>query len=154
MARLIWRGGTVADRMSTAAAVGVDHTMAECVARAKEDHPAFPPASQPNTRFHSRTGFEVGSVGIMEEADLRDGSRVGGRWGADTAYSLFLEIGTSTEGPTAEQRALEAGGDASMIQPPIGPLMAPRPFLRPAADVEYPLLAARIGAAYRGEQMP
>jgi hypothetical protein len=153
MARLTWYGGRVADKVAAAAAIGVERTMSECVSRAKDDHPAFPPASEPYTRFHSRSGFEVGAIVIMEPAALRDVTHVGGRWGADSNYALFLEIGTSTDGPTAEQRALEAGGDMSMIAPAIGPLMAPRPFLRPAADAEYPLLATRIGAAFRGETM-
>lgn len=153
MATLRWYGGRVADKMADAAELAIDYTMAECVSDAKDDHPAFPPASQPDTRFHSRTGFEVGSVLIIEPASLREPGHVGGQWGANTNYSIFLEIGTSTDGPTAEQRALEAGGDMSMISPAVGPLMAPRPFLRPASDRHYPLLAGRIGAAYRGETL-
>jgi hypothetical protein len=151
VATLTWRGGEVADKMAAAAAVAIDQTMAECVAHAKSDHPSFPPASQPGSRFHSRSGFEVGSVKIMDSASMRSATTVGGSWGADSNYSIFLEIGTSVKGPTAEQRALEAGGDMSMIAPAIGPLMAPRPFLRPATDAAdgYVLLPARIRAAFQ-----
>jgi hypothetical protein len=149
MARLVWRGGEVADKMAAAAALGIDQTMAECVKHAKSDHPTFPPASQPYTRFHNRTGFEVGSIKILDGASMRDAATVGGSWGSDSNYGLFLEIGTSIEGPTAEQRAIAAGGDMSMIAPAAGPLMAPRPWARPAADLHYPLLAGRIGAAFR-----
>jgi hypothetical protein len=40
-----------------------------------------------------------------------------------------------------------------MIQPAIGPLMAQRPFLRPAADRQYGFLAQRIGQSFRGETL-
>jgi|SRR6185437_497874 len=153
MATLKWYGGAIVDKMRDSAAVAIDRTMAECVGHAKDDHPSFPPASQPNTRFHSRTGFEVGSIQVLDGASMRDGTTVGGSWGSDSNYSLFLEIGTSVDGPTAQQRAIAAGGDMSMIAPAVGPLMAPRPTLRPATDIEYPLLAPRIGQGFRGETL-
>lgn len=152
MATLVWRGGEVGAKMVNATVLATDYTLAECVTNAKADHPGFPPASQPDTRFHSRTGFEVGSIKILDGASL-SGTTVSGQWGSDSNYSLFLEIGTSTEGPSAEARAMAAGGDMSMIASAIGPLMAPRPFLRPASDIEYPQLARRIGQAYRGESV-
>jgi hypothetical protein len=152
MATLRWYGGRVADKMAYAAALGIDRTMAEAVSNAKDNHPSWPPASEPYERFHSRTGYTVNSIQIIEPGHL-DAKSVHGQWGSRSKVSLFLEIGTSTDGPTVEERVDAAGGNFGMITPAIGPLMAPRPFLRPAMDLEYPRLAARIGAAFRGQEM-
>jgi hypothetical protein len=153
VATLRWNGAEVRRKIVAAAHVGVDTTMAAAVRHAAANHPGYPPASEPYERFHSRTGFEVGSIKIFDAASLRDPTVIAGQWGADASQSIYLEIGTSIAGPTAGARALAGAGDMSAIPPPIGPLMAPRPFLRPAADEEYPLLAARIGAVYRGESL-
>jgi hypothetical protein len=149
MADLRWYGDEVMAKVATAAALGIDDTMAHCVERAKADHPSWPPPSDPYTRFANRTAALVNSIRILDDARL-DAELVSGQWGADMNYALYLEIGTSTEGPTAEARALAARGNMSLITPAIGPLMAPRPYLRPASDDEYPLLASRIAAAFRG----
>lgn len=141
-------------KVAGAAKVGVDATMAACVKDAKDNHPGFPPASEPGERFHSRTGFQVGSIRIMEEATERTETEIVGQWGSDSEYGLYLEIGTSVAGPTAQERAAAGGGDMDAIPPPEGPLMAPRPYLRPAADRENSFLAARIGAVFRGEPLP
>lgn len=44
----------------------------------------------------------------------------------------------------------------TLHQPSVGegPLMEQRPFLRPAADRENPLLAARLAAAFQGTDLP
>jgi hypothetical protein len=152
MATLKWYGGIVADKMAAASTLGVDYTMAKCVSGAKDNHPAYPPASEPYTRFANRTGFQTGSIQILDAAAL-DGKTVRGQWGSDSNYALYLEIGTSESGPTAEAREAAADGNMSLIPPPIGPLMAPRPSLRPASDVEYPQLAGRIGVLFRGETL-
>jgi hypothetical protein len=151
-ARVVWNGGIVADKMAAAAKLSIDHTMAECVTHGKDDHPGYPPASEPYERFANRTGFQTGSIQILEDASP-DGTVIGGQWGSDSNSALYLEIGTSEAGPTAEAREIAADGNMGLIPPPIGPLMAPRPFLRPAADIEYPQLAKRIGATYRGESL-
>ena len=130
--------------------LAVEKTMAECVSDAKSDHPVFPPASLPYERYANRTGFETGA--IRSNGATFDGRRTIGTWGAYANYALFLEIGTSVTGPTATEREIAGGGDMDAIPPPIGPLMAPRPFLRPASDKEYPKLATRIGAYFRGEE--
>jgi hypothetical protein len=151
-AKLEWFGGLVADKMAAAATLSIDYTMAECVTHGKDNHPSYPPASEPYTRFANRTGFQTSSIQILEDASL-DGTLVGGQWGSDSGYALYLEIGTSESGPTAEAREAVAAGNMSLIPPPIGPLMAPRPYLRPATDIEYPQLAGRIGVVYRGESI-
>lgn len=169
MAKIVWKGDEVRAKVAAAAAVGIDATMDACVDHAKENHPAYPPASEPYERYANRTAAETGSIRILDNANgiagaMIDGASVHGEWGATMNYSLFLEIGTSVTGPTATER-MEAGAYEGPFDPtleagwpgvagPEGPLMAPRPFLRPAADEEYPLLAARIGASYRGERIP
>jgi hypothetical protein len=153
MARLHWHGAAVRAKVAEAAKLGTDKTMAECVSHAKDNHPSYPPASLPDTRFANRTAFLVNSIQILDGASS-EGEHISGQWGSDANYSLYLEIGTSIAGPSAEARAIEGMGDMDLIPPPVGPLMAPRPYLRPATDAEYPLLAPRIGAAFRGEQLP
>lgn len=150
MAAFKWNGKEIAAKAAEAAVMGVERTMAECVSDARSDHPPFPPASEPYERYANRTGFETGA--IKSNGAHYDGVRVVGTWGAYTNYALFLEIGTSVAGPTATEREETGAGDMDAIPPPIGPLMAPRPFLRPATDREYPLLASRIASYFRGEE--
>ena len=70
-----------------------------------------------------RTGTLEGSLRIVNYAT--EGQRgVSGLWGStDVLYAIMLELGTAR--------------------------MQPFPYLRPAADAEYPHLAQRIAAAYR-----
>jgi len=159
MASLDWNGKRLAAKAAQASKLAVDRTMADCVADAAANHPGFPPASAPDERYANRTGFQTATIRILDNADgipgaILDGDTVRGSWGALGNYSLFLEIGTSREGPTATDRELAAAGNMDAVPPPVGPLMAPRPFLRPAADRNYRMLRARIIAAFRGAQMP
>lgn len=153
MATLRWNGEKIAAKMAAATTLAIDRTMAECVSHAKDFHPAYPPASKPGERFANRTSFLVNSIQILDGATL-EGTTISGKWGSEANYALYLEIGTSISGPTAQERAEEAAGDMLLIPPPEGPLMAPRPYLRPALDIEYPLLAPRIRAVFSGGSMP
>lgn len=176
MARLDWNGPALRRRVALAAAYAVDKTTSECVSGAKRDHP-----------WDNETGFEEGS--IMAHPAVFEDAAVRGRWGAYTNYSLYLEIGTSRIGPTAQAREAESpegmwtipepqpepgvtvrqeftilppgtmeGQDdfVTLHQPSYGtgPLMAPRPFLRPQADLQNPRLAERMRAALAGGEMP
>ena len=152
MATVDWKGKQVAARVAAASVLGVEKVMADCVRDAKADHPPYPPASEPYERFANRTTFAVGA--IRSNGAVFDGRRTVGTWGGYSNYALFLEIGTSREGPTATERMEAGGGDMDAIVPPIGPLMAPRPTLRPASDENYPKLATFIGAYFRGEGVP
>lgn len=72
-----------------------------------------------NHPWQNRTGTLEGSL-QMRPAE-HEGLRVVGRWGSFTVeYAIFLEIGTVH--------------------------MEAMPYLRPAADATYPLLAGRIRA--------
>ena len=151
MARIEWNGDAVAAKMRAASVRAVEHTIAEAVSDARANHPDYPPASQPYERYANRTAFETNAIVSHGAHETDEG--VTGTWGAYTNYSLFLEIGTSVEGPTATERMIEGAGDMDAVPPPIGPLMAPRPYLRPAADKEYPLLVERIALAFADEEM-
>lgn len=158
MARIEWHGDRVLAKVQAATEIGIDQTMAECVADAKTDHGTYPPASAPGEKYANRTAHEVGAIQILEgptgiAGSGLDGKIVRGRWGSLSNISLFLEIGTSVEGPTAFAREQAAGGNMNAVTPPDGPLMAPRPTLRPAADTHYPLLRSRIRAALQGEML-
>jgi hypothetical protein len=148
MARMTWNGDRLVAKAEAASVLGVDATMAACVSDAKRDH-----------EWKNVTGFEEGSIGLIDPAFVKV-DKVQGRWGAEANTSLWLEIGTSREdsgAPRAEVRAQAAGGNMSAVTPPQpadDPLMIPRPYLRPAADRQYPLLRVRIGAAMRGARMP
>lgn len=99
MARIEWKGKQVLAEMAAAATVGVDKTMGECVSTAKREHP-----------YEDQTGFETGSIAVGEHAKA-EGMKVSGTWGGYSNYSLFLEIGTSRIGATAQERAQEGGGN-------------------------------------------
>lgn len=150
MATLIWKGDEVLAKVKGAAKLGIDETMAACVEHAKDNHPGYPPASEPYTRFANRTAHLVSSLQIIEDAQVDDDT-IRGTWGSDAEEALYLEIGTSVEGPTAPDRAALGDLLEGTIPPPEGPLMAPRPYLRPAADDPsgYPSLARRIAEAFR-----
>lgn len=138
---LNWKGAEIAKRATAASMLAVDATMAACVAEAKRNHD-----------FANRTGTLEGSVRIAKMAEPL-GPVVEGQWGsADVAYALYVEIGTSRAGPTAQERVNAAHGGP--IAPPSDPLMESRPFLRPAADLQYPLLRSRVHAAFERRPMP
>src|SRR6185503_11774662 len=149
MARIEWNGKAIKEKMRAASVAGVEKTIAEAVHDARADHPAYPPASEPYERYANRTGHSIGEIVSKGAHETEEG--VTGKWGGYSHNALFMEIGTSVTGPTATERMIEGAGDMDAIPPPVGPLMAPRPTLRPAADKEYPLLAERIAAAFAGE---
>lgn len=153
MAVFEWYGDRIMEKARTASMVAIDHTIAACVSDSKDDHPGWPPTSEPFERFASRTGFAVGSFQIFEVAHPTGPNEIHGTWGSDGNYLLFLEIGTSRVGATAEERAAAAAGDIEAIAPPEDPLMEARPWADPAMDRHYPLLAGRIAAVFRGESL-
>jgi hypothetical protein len=155
MAKIIWKGDQVIAKVQADTELAIDKTMAECVREGKANHGTYPPASDPGEKYANRTAHEVGAIQIIEPAATDpDFRKVGGKWGSLSNVSLYLEIGTSIEGENAFEREQAAEGNMNAVTPPIGPLMAPRPTLRPAADVQYPLLRSRIAAARRGQEMP
>ena len=167
MAHVTWNGKRIMAKAAAAAMFAVDKTTSEAVSGAKREH-----------AWMNDTGIEEASI-MMRPASF-DGVRVQGRWGAYTDYSLYLEIGTSRIGQTAFERAQEGEmwtippplppegvtvrqdftilppneehGFRSVDRPSdgTGPRMAPRPFLRPQADIQNPQLARRMFEAFTG----
>jgi len=105
-AGLHWNGGKVKARVTRAAVIGVNLTLAACLAQAR-------------VRAPFRTGNLRGSGFIRPAEPTALG--VSGSWGFSALYAVYVELGTR--------------------------YMAPRPFMRPTADLEYPQLAGRIRAA-------
>ncbi len=168
MATLEWNGDAVFDRVRRAAEVGVDRTLAEAVSQAKHDH-----------RWVSRTGFLEATIGIVDFAhsdgltvkgafgalanyalDVEVGtSRVG--------PTVFERVADSAGWWTIPSPKPEPGvrvRQSFTIIPPgrghgfttlhtpstgSGPLKAARPYLRPAAFTQFPMLGFRIAEAYQ-----
>jgi len=110
-----WRGKQVKARIGDAARKGVDSTMSLAVIQAKSNH-----------AWNNRTGTLEGSIKTSQPA-AREGNTVRGLWGStDVRYALIHEL----------------GGAPGMAP---GPAAIPaRPYLRPAADATYPMLARQI----------
>lgn len=145
---LVWNGEALKAKMRAAVIVAIDETMGMCVEESTRDHPEYPPASEPFFPWANRTKALTDSVRVLESAHPVSPWRVSGTWGADLDYSLFIEIGTSRQGPTATDRMIAADGDPNLIVPEIGPLMARRHAMVPASDRQYPQLALRIAEAF------
>lgn len=134
---LKWNGKAVTEKMEQAQIAGVNATMGAAAARAKRNHD-----------WQNQTGVLEGGIDIAEYARPH-GKGVKGTWGVrDVVYALIHEIGGTIEPKTAKSLAvpLPEGGIALVRSVTI----PARPYLRPAADAEYPKLPARIRKAYEG----
>lgn len=135
---LNWTGEAVTARLRLAQAKGVNATMAAAASHAKRKHD-----------WKNRTATLEGSIDVAEYAKPVPGG-VRGLWGSrDVRYALIQEEGGTIEPVSA--RALfipdHAGGIAAVVQKVEIPA---RPYLRPAADAEYPSLTRRIREEYEG----
>ena len=132
---LVWNGAAVTERMRKAQIQGVNRTMGACVVEAKGNH-----------AWQNRTGVLEGGIDIADYA-AQDGAGVAGTWGVrDVKYALIHELGGTIVPVKAKALAIpqEDGGVrfAKSVTIPA------RPYLRPAADSKYPLLAGNIRVAY------
>lgn len=113
-----WEGDKVEAKMRRAQIEGVEATMAAAAIRAKRNHP-----------WRNVTGILERSIGIVEHAKAT-GAGIRGLWGSqDVRYALIHELGG------------QAGPGRRVTIPA-------RPYLRPAADAEYPALSRRIAKAF------
>lgn len=132
---LKWYGKAVTEKMAAAQVEGVNRTMAACVTRAKSNHP-----------WQNQSGLLEGAIDIAGYA-APSGNGVKGTWGVrDMVQARILEEGGTIFPRRAKALAIpQADGSlrfASSVTIP------PYPYLRPAADVEYPNLAERIRKAF------
>ena len=128
-ARVNWRGREVLALADRAAADAIDATMSAAILDAKANHGAGAHSVQ---RFITRTAELERSVRIVAPA-RRDARSMVGRWGSQgLAYARRIEVGF--QGQDRAGRMVDA--DAY-------------PYLRPAAEREYPKLADRIRRAFR-----
>ncbi|MEK7765272.1 MAG: HK97-gp10 family putative phage morphogenesis protein [bacterium] len=79
-----WNGEMIEKKIVDACIKGVDQTMSEAAAHAKNTHP-----------WRNRTGVLEGSIRPVAQAQVR-GAEIVGVWGsASVLYAAFLELGTS-----------------------------------------------------------
>ena len=121
---LRWRGDEVQDKMRAAIIRAMNTTMELAAVDAKRNHT---PGSHAAQRFESQTGALVGSIDVVDRPQGR-GVNLKGRWGSqDIQYARRIELGF--QGKDRLGRVFD--------QPAF-------PFLRPAAQKEYPKFPERI----------
>ena len=127
---LRWEGERVSKRLRKAMIAGVNETMGAAVVHARRNHP-----------WQNRTGTLEGSIDISEFA-AESSNGVRGVWGSrDVVYALMQELGGTIRPTRADALVFEIDGETVVTQEVTIP---PSPYLRPAADAEYPSLAKRI----------
>src|SRR3546814_11876305 len=105
--------------------------MAASVARAKRNHD-----------WQNRTATLEGAIDIVDYAAPQERSGVKGTWGVrDVAYAFIHELGGTIKAKGAKALHFVVGGEHVVVKQVTIPA---RPYLRPAADAEYPKLAQRI----------
>lgn len=127
---LEWKGDQVTRNVQNAQRLGINKTMAQSVEHAKNNH-----------EWTTRTGSLEGSISIAEFAH-RAGKGFRGLWGSkDIVYALIHELGGKIVPKRARRLIFKINGktvSASEVN------IKPRPYLRPAADAQYPNLAGNI----------
>lgn len=127
---LNWKGDEVLRAFRKAQRKGVDATMAAAILNAKGKHG---PGAHGANRFESHSGELERSIRVVNKAKSDRRGAVG-TWGSmNNAYALRIELGFQGKdslGRVINQQAY--------------------PYLRPAADAEYPRLEGRIERSYRG----
>jgi hypothetical protein len=125
---LNWKGDAVKRNLRAAQIAGVNATMAAAILHGKANHGAGAHGLQ---RFETQTGELERSLKTVAPAKAV-GAGVEGTWGSTgLAYARRIELGF--QGQDAAGRTVDAPA---------------YPFLRPAAQAEYPKLAGRIRRAF------
>ncbi len=132
---LKWYGPAVTAKMAKAQVEGVNRTMQACVVQAKRNHP-----------WQNQTGLLEGGIDIADYA-APHASGVKGTWGVrDMVQARILEEGGTIVPRRAKALAIpQSDGSVRLVR---SVTIAPHPYLRPAADEEYPRLAERIRKAF------
>ena len=127
---LKWEGEKLTRKLRRAEARGIDATMAAAVVHAKGNHG---PGAHGKQRFESGSKAASGSANLERSMRItrparRSGNTTAGRWGSQgIVYARRIELGF--QGKDSAGRIVDAPA---------------YPFLRPAAESEYPKLAGRI----------
>ena len=132
-----WNGDKVLSRMTRAEVKGINVTMGAAAEHAKNNH-----------KWKSRTFELEASIGISTFARVRIRG-VSGIWGSsDIAYALIHELGGTIRPKRA--RALFLRNEADEVFAVVQSVtIKARPYLRPAADAQYPALAKNIRKAFK-----
>lgn len=138
---LKWNGKALTAKMKRAQIKGVNNTMALCVQDAKNNH-----------AWKNRTGVLEGSIDIAEGAHP-EGAGIAGTWGSKgVVYALIHELGGTIRPVKAKALAIpQPDGSVRFVKQVTIP---PRPYLRPAADANYPKLPALIKKAFEADGAP
>lgn len=132
---LKWYGKAVTEKMAKAQVEGVNQTMAECVKHAKNNHP-----------WQNRSSILEGSIDVKFYARATD-TGVKGVWGVWKAkQALILELGGTIVPRSGKYLSIPQSDGSRRLMTSV--TIPPYPYLRPAADVEYPGLAERIRKAF------
>ena len=121
---LNWKGDALKRKVERASVLGIDATMSAAIIHAKSNHGA---GAHGQDRFVTHFSALEGGTRITQRA-RPDRSGVVGRWGViNVVYARRIELGF--QGKDSAGRVIDA---------------QPFPYLRPAAQAEYPKLAGRI----------
>ena len=121
---LNWKGDELKRKVERASKLAIDATMSAAIIHAKSNHGM---GAHGQSRFVSHTGELERGTRIVKHA-RREGSGVVGRWGViDVIYARRIELGF--QGKDSAGRVVDA---------------QEYPYLRPAAQAEYPKLGGRI----------
>lgn len=135
---LKWFGKAMKGRMRDAQVVGVNQTMAGCVVDAKQNH-----------EWQNRTGILEGGIDIATYAEPQ-GDGVKGTWGVrDVVYARIHELGGVITPKRGKALAIPDPDNPGGILLVKSVTIPKRPYLRPAADTQYPKLAKRIAKAFQ-----
>lgn len=130
-----WNGRGIKSRMKRAQIAAINATMGACVGEAKRNHD-----------WQNQTGILEGGIDIVDYAQ-EIGTEVAGVWGVqDVLYARIHELGGVIRPVNAKALAIpQPDGGVVFVQSVTIPA---RPYLRPAADREYPKLGRRIQRAF------
>lgn len=132
---LTWNGEALTKKALAAQIAGVNKTMGACVVHAKNNH-----------AWKNRTGILEGSIDVAEYAHP-EGAGVVGVWGSKgVKYAMIHELGGTIVPVKAQALAIpQPDGSVRFVKKVVIP---PRPYLRPAADANYPQLVSNIREAF------
>lgn len=132
---LTWNGGALTAKMRRAQIFGVNDTMKDCVVHAKNNH-----------TWKNQTATLEGDIQVAEVARA-DGAGVVGTWGVrKNDYALIQELGGVIVPVRAKALKFKLPDGSFRIVKSV--TIPARPYLRPAADANYPMLARKIREAF------